>query len=784
MMIQITSSTLPSSLRQEGKGEGQVAGVEIDPTVEIRQTLQILPFLSRPRVLHLLPFTFSCYALDEGGGTAGIEYRRIDQEASSFKNDEYEATYHLDLWQNLPNVGKLSLWLDWVTGNNSTDFNRLGRGYLSLDGFRLNDFTLNGRIGDSSFQFTNLPEKFTNVIYPDIYFRGGQVDLFSKWGEVHLYGGKVAILEGLLGNIYNITDESLYGFKGSLRPFPQLLLGTGYIRTTDEVNSADRPVTKSNNIFLFDSDLQIFKEVKWLTEFLGSDFTGELGTESHKDYLIRLGPIIRTEKFRLEANFRRIGTNYHFVNDITQADRDQQGLFLLAEYRPWKELSLFGNADLFNDNVADYSIRNTTTNLRGLIGGSFFSPPYPSLYVTYDVIGQKTRFDFPSPVNNLTSTLYSEVRYQYKDFNPYARYRWVNFKDDINKTNEYNQNILTLGLRQIFKMGSTLYVEGQVDQKDFQTGGQESQIAGRVGFNYYYSPKFSCWGEAPYGKLKDRDEGTHRNAIEGAFGLNDELPWGIQLYADARYAKTLQPERDILKAQGFQATFRILKKFSWGKREKIAGLRPGAVEKGYGSIEGLVFNDINRNGVRDRGEEGIKDVTIRLEDGSTVKTDEKGFYQFPRVEEGSHLITLDVKRIPAEYSIVSPEKVKVEIKLRETVRVSFQLIAVGRIEGQIINDLNSNGKIDPGEKGIPDVLVLLEPGDNNAYTDEDGRFIFENILPGEYQLKIDPATLPADSVFTSPSELRFQIRVGEEVKGTNFFLHVKPRPIIFGPPKQ
>jgi hypothetical protein len=116
--------------------------------------------------------------------------------------------------------------------------------------------------------------------------------------------------------------------------------------------------------------------------------------------------------------------------------------------------------------------------------------------------------------------------------------------------------------------------------------------------------------------------------------------------------------------------------------------------------------------------------------------------------------------------------------------VSFQLIAVGRIEGQIINDLNSNGKIDPGEKGIPDVLVLLEPGDNNAYTDEDGRFIFENILPGEYQLKIDPATLPADSVFTSPSELRFQIRVGEEVKGTNFFLHVKPRPIIFGPPKQ
>ena len=76
--------------------------------------------------------------------------------------------------------------------------------------------------------------------------------------------------------------------------------------------------------------------------------------------------------------------------------------------------------------------------------------------------------------------------------------------------------------------------------------------------------------------------------------------------------------------------------------------------------------------------------------------------------------------------------------MRETVRVNFQLIAAGRIEGRVINDVNSNGKIDPGEKGIPDVLILLEPGNNNAYTDEDGKFIFENILPGQYQIKTGP----------------------------------------------
>jgi hypothetical protein len=112
------------------------------------------------------------------------------------------------------------------------------------------------------------------------------------------------------------------------------------------------------------------------------------------------------------------------------------------------------------------------------------------------------------------------------------------------------------------------------------------------------------------------------------------------------------------------------------------------------------------------------------------------------------------------------------------------LIAAGRIESRVINDTNSNGKLDPGEKGISDVLVLSQPGDSNSYTDEDGRFVFENILPGAYILKLGPATLPEDSVFTSPGGLKFEVPVGGERKDMDFLIHVKPRPIIMGPPKQ
>jgi hypothetical protein len=53
-----------------------------------------------------------------------------------------------------------------------------------------------------------------------------------------------------------------------------------------------------------------------------------------------LGPIIKTENFKLEANYRRIGTDYRFVNQATQGASDQEGFFLLTEYRPWQEITL------------------------------------------------------------------------------------------------------------------------------------------------------------------------------------------------------------------------------------------------------------------------------------------------------------------------------------------------------------------------------------------------------------------------------------------------------------
>ncbi len=159
------------------------------------------------------------------------------------------------------------------------------------------------------------------------------------------------------------------------------------------------------------------------------------------------------------------------------------------------------------------------------------------------------------------------------------------------------------------------------------------------------------------------------------------LPRDFRVYADFRQDSFIQPERDEYRNSGFQFTFRLAKLFSWGESAKVAGLRAGVDAKVFGIVEGVVFNDLNQNGIQDPGEEGIPGISISLEDGSKVLTDEKGTYRFPRVETGKHSVILDVRKIPAEYSIISPARAELELKVREMIRVDFRMVTGGRIEG-------------------------------------------------------------------------------------------------------
>ncbi|MCM8823611.1 MAG: carboxypeptidase regulatory-like domain-containing protein, partial [Candidatus Omnitrophica bacterium] len=65
-----------------------------------------------------------------------------------------------------------------------------------------------------------------------------------------------------------------------------------------------------------------------------------------------------------------------------------------------------------------------------------------------------------------------------------------------------------------------------------------------------------------------------------------------------------------------------------------------------GLIIGKVFEDKNSNGIQDEYEPGLGGVSLILDDGTVVVTDEFGRYSLPGVVEGNHVIRLDTRVLP------------------------------------------------------------------------------------------------------------------------------------------
>ncbi|PYT03449.1 MAG: hypothetical protein DMF65_04195, partial [Acidobacteria bacterium] len=70
-------------------------------------------------------------------------------------------------------------------------------------------------------------------------------------------------------------------------------------------------------------------------------------------------------------------------------------------------------------------------------------------------------------------------------------------------------------------------------------------------------------------------------------------------------------------------------------------------------ILGRVYADANLNGQFDRDERGLPGVRIYLNNGQSVITDSEGLYNFPVVNEGAQVVSLDPVTLPPGYTLVN-----------------------------------------------------------------------------------------------------------------------------------
>ncbi|NCA82909.1 MAG: hypothetical protein EOM72_09225, partial [Opitutae bacterium] len=182
------------------------------------------------------------------------------------------------------------------------------------------------------------------------------------------------------------------------------------------------------------------------------------------------------------------------------------------------------------------------------------------------------------------------------------------------------------------------------------------------------------------------------------------------------------------------------------------------------SLGNFVWEDLNYNGIQDPGEPGIPSVTVRLYDAAsnlvdTTMTSAAGSYSFGDLIPGEYFVvfsrpsgyqfTLQDRGVDTADSDADPSTGRAIATVLESGDDDltwdaglYRPVSVG---DYVWLDEDWDGVQDAGEAGIPNVRVdLLDSGLNViawTLTDLNGLYLFTDLPPGEYTVRVDTSTL-------------------------------------------
>ncbi|MEM7033779.1 MAG: SdrD B-like domain-containing protein, partial [Chloroflexota bacterium] len=192
----------------------------------------------------------------------------------------------------------------------------------------------------------------------------------------------------------------------------------------------------------------------------------------------------------------------------------------------------------------------------------------------------------------------------------------------------------------------------------------------------------------------------------------------------------------------------------------------------------LIWNDLDGDGVQTGNEPGLNNVVLELYAAGfdfiidTTTTDTDGSYQFSGLPNGSYEIKVADSNFEPSGAlngfVFSPANVTTDDLDSDFNSASSRAPAIvanasddtidgglydpqqlfGSIGDRVWLDDNGDGAQNNGEVGLANVTVNLVDGTNAVVdtdtTDGDGDYLFDDVAPGAYTVKIDTNTLPAN----------------------------------------
>ena len=193
---------------------------------------------------------------------------------------------------------------------------------------------------------------------------------------------------------------------------------------------------------------------------------------------------------------------------------------------------------------------------------------------------------------------------------------------------------------------------------------------------------------------------------------------------------------------------------------------------------GTVYNDLNGSGVIAPGDPGLPGWTVELLDSNgnvleTTTSASDGSYSFPDMGPGVYTIE-EINQTgwdqtepqqPLVYTITATSGASQS-------RLDFGNFQLVNVSGNVYNDLNSSGNLDPGDPGLQGWTVNLEDQSGNivatTVSDANGNYEFDNLFPGTFIVEDVLQTGWIQTQPVSPNYYAFATQSGTNETGLNF----------------
>ncbi|MDP3722309.1 MAG: hypothetical protein Q8R91_02280, partial [Candidatus Omnitrophota bacterium] len=158
------------------------------------------------------------------------------------------------------------------------------------------------------------------------------------------------------------------------------------------------------------------------------------------------------------------------------------------------------------------------------------------------------------------------------------------------------------------------------------------------------------------------------------------------------------------------------------------------------AISGVVFHDMNGDGLRQLGEEGLAGIPVTAAFTQRVLTDHEGRFHFKRVWGKAIPVHVELASLPAGYVLSTSQVQVVRPAAGPPPALLFGALGRGEVRGRVFYDVDGDGRYSAADRGLEGVRFRLDS--RTAQTDRSGWCFFRDLPGGRYTVTLILDSLP------------------------------------------